>query len=224
MTRHFILILLLGLTTLSCNHHIDKTVKSKIEIIKLGAPQYIDSTDFPGIGGIIYVSYLQDNDSALVKTCMMKELVEQGIYPSDSLTAKYFYVALTDSIQGQFNYFINYLKPINDGRLPSTYRDPETIGCNLLGTWIAILTDSLGNRHYFNFPIYNLPNEIETLCENIYMLGYPDINEPGVSYKHINTDSIVRSTLKLKSMDSIELVPRMKSNIKFTPPDIQPDN
>lgn len=224
MTRNFIIIFLLGATTLSCNRSADKTTKSKIEIIKIGPPQYIDTADFSKIGGLIYVSYEEDSDSALFKTCMMKELIEQGTYPSDSLTAKYFYVALLDSQRTKFNYFINYLKPLSDGRLPSTYRDPEKIGCNLLGTWMAILTNSLGERHYFNFPIYNLPKEIETLCESIYITSYQSMNSSGISYRHINTDSIVEATLKLKSMDSIELAPRIKSKLKFTPPEIQPDN
>jgi len=224
MTRLFIYILLTLTTILSCNRANDKFVNTKIEIFKLGVPQYIDTADLSKIGALIYVLYEQDNDSAFFKTCMMKELVENGIYPSDSLTAKYFYKTLQDNEKIQFKYFIDYLKPLKDGRLPNTHRDPETIGCNLLGTWIAILTDSLGKRHYFNFPIYNLPKEIEDLCRNIYITAYPDTNRLSINYQYINTDSIVASTLQLKSMDSIELAPRIKSRIKFTPPDIESDN
>lgn len=184
----------------------------------MGTPQYYDTNNPLKLGGIIYTFYQQDNDSVLYKTCRMKELEEIGTFRPDSLTAKYFNIIVKESIKAEFNYLINYLKPLNDGRLPTTYRDPETIGCNLLGTWIAILTDSIGKRHYFNFPVYNLPNEIESLCRNIYSTGYPDSSRHSIFHNHINTDSIVESTLKLKTMESIELFQEPRTNIKFIPP------
>ena len=220
MTRNILIVLLTLLTIISCDKRDNKNCVKKIEIIRLGAPQYLDTNDFNKIGCIIYSSYKLGQDSIFIKTCMDPKLVYEGEYPLDSLTAKYFNYHLSDTLKQYLEFFSNYLDTINDGRLPGNYRDPEMIGCNLLGTWLTILTDKNGNRHYYNFAIHNLPKPIELLCNNIYELGLPDSTRISAVIQIINTDSLAKNILELSTMKDIELAPKIKTRIKFTPPDI----
>lgn len=220
MTRSTFLIILSFLTLLSCNKSGDKSYIEKIEIIRLGAPQYLDTNDLSKIGCIVYSAYQLGQDSIFIKTCMNSKLVYEGEYPSDSLTAVYFSTKLNDTFKNNLSFFINYLDTVKDGRLPDNYRDPETIGCNLLGTWLTVLTDKKGVRHYYNFAIHNLPKPIEQLCNDIYELGLPDSTRQNATTEIINTDSLAKSILQLPTMKDIELAPKVKTRIKFTPPDI----
>src|SRR5690606_8767170 len=148
------------LTTISCNKSGDKNYEEKIEIIRLGAPQYLDTNDLSKIGCIIYSAYQLGQDSIFIKTCMNPKLVYEGEYPSDSLTAVYFSTKLNDKFKNNLSFFISYLDTVKGGRLPGNYRNPENIGCNLMGTWLTVLTDKKGVRHYYNFAIHNLPEPI----------------------------------------------------------------
>jgi hypothetical protein len=217
------LLLMITLLLFSCAQPGSEPPGSRIEIIRLGAPQYLDTSNTGKIGGVIYALYEEGCDSILLKSCMMRELFKFGIYPSDSLTATYFYHYAEDSFKEQLNYFINYLKPLKDGRLPGNYRSMNNIGCNLLGTWLAILTDSAGNRQYYNFSTHNLPAPVMAVCHQVYMLGIPGPAKQAINYCDINTDSIVTAVLKLPSMDSIELIRKQGPYLRFTPPDIVPD-
>lgn len=222
MSRNNIYLILTLFFITSCNRSSVKPVTERIELIRLGSPEYIDTTDVSKIGGIIYATYETNQDSVFIKSCMDPRFVYDGVYPADGLKATYFKTSLTDTLKKNLTLFINYLDTLKDGRLPGNYRDPETIGCNLMGTWLAVFTSKKGIKHYYNFSFHHLPKPIEETCRAIYLLSLPNQTRLTLNRVHIDTDSMTQAILRLPSMRDIELAPKIKSTLKFTPPEIEP--
>lgn len=217
--RQLFYILIGAVGILSCKP--TSTPSYTLEIIKLGLADHFDTNEFSKVGGPVYVRYQQGADSMLLKSNMTEELVREGLFDADKQRVTYTHQHVNDSLEQDFQYVIDYLKPMRDGRLPDNYRNADMIVCNLLGTWLVVLTYPNQERHYYNYAVHNLPAPLRRMTATIYETALRNISKRSIDTSPINTDSIVAAILKLPCMDSIELAPKVKTRLRFTPPEIE---
>ena len=178
---------------MSCHREKRQTIpKDKLELILLGIPELIDTTDLTKMGVQKYF-YFDGKDSITVKSCTyLDDRTGEAIVP---VKCNYYSLKLNQEQQANFTYFINYAKTLHSGELVKDRKDE--CFCDLFGGWMAIHTDKNGSKKYFLFDCCNLPDSIHNLCNGLHGAGL-DTNSISIKTSIIiNTDSIVSFSKKI---------------------------
>lgn len=187
------IIALIFLILVSCHRENRQTIlKDKLELILLGVPELIDTSDLTKLGVQKYF-YFDGKDSVTVKSCTyIDDKTGEVIIP---VKCDYYSLKLNKNQQHNFDFFINYTTTLPSGELIKNKN--ENCYCDLFGGWIAIHTDKNGNKKHFLFDCCNLPDSIHDLCNGLRGAG---IDSNSISTKTgitINTDSIVFKSTKI---------------------------
>jgi hypothetical protein len=189
-----------------CNNQ--QLVKNKpysIELLNIGLPDNIDTNNLKKIGADLYIRFDQNSDSLLVKVGSYFKPSEDGLFHFET-KSKYYKLKITNEQKSKLAYIANYFLSKKDGTI-SKKRGVNKVGCNLLGTWAAIYTDSSGKKHFYNFEMNGLPQQLESICEDFYFKA--SSNELPANINNIdplNTDSIMNYLLLQKSMKDIPIL------------------
>lgn len=184
---------LIFLILISCQRENRETIpKDKLELILLGVPEILDTSDLTKLGIQKYF-YFDGKDSVTVKSCTyIDDRTGEIIQP---MKCSYYTLKLDKEQQSNFDFFIKYTRTLPPGELIKN-RNNECY-CDLFGGWIAIHTDKNGIKKHFLFDCCNLPDSIHDLCEGLHGVG---LDSNSISIKTgitINTDSIVFGSTKI---------------------------
>ena len=204
MTKFNWIFILLLFVNAGCHSNVKKP-DNKIELIRLGLIENLkNSEDTSNLGAECYFNYDQNSDSIIAKVCGISS-TDFGIYPTG---CHYFYQPITDAYKQQFNFLIDHLRPLKNGKIIDFSKyDKRAHSCDEFGVWMAIITDSLDQRHYFIFNCIDIPGPIHDLCWGLFSQALKNKNDT-LTGKYINTDSIVQSSFKLLHKDFEELNPK----------------
>ncbi|MFZ4800056.1 MAG: hypothetical protein ACOYMA_21380 [Bacteroidia bacterium] len=176
-----------------------------IELLNVGLPDNIDTNNLKKIGADLYIRFDQNSDSVLVKVGSYFLPSEDGLFHFGT-GSKYYKLKITNEQKTKIEYISNYFLSKNDGTI-SKKRQAHNVGCNLLGTWAAIYTDSIGTKHFYNFEMNGLPKQLESTCQDFYFKA--SSNELPSNFQivdKLNTDSIMNYLLLQKSMKDIPIL------------------
>lgn len=182
-----------------------------IELLNVGLPDNIDTINLKKIGADLYIRIDQNSDSALVKVGSYFSPSEDGLFHFGT-ASKYYKLKISNEQKTKMDYISNYFRTKNDGTI-SIKRQVHNVGCNLLGTWAAIYTDSIGTKHFYNFEMNGLPKQLKSVCEDFYFMA--SSNELPTNFQivnSLNTDSIMNYLLLQNSMKDI---PILRWTIKY---------
>lgn len=203
------ILILLSLSACQQNPAIET---EKLELILLGLPQDFDTANLSKAGSQKYFCY-NNSDSIVVKSCTyLDEKTGEPILP---VKCTYYKKAVTPTQKSQFNFFIKYIKHLENGELIKSR--PDETYCDLFGGWIAIYTDKYNQKKYFVFDCYGLPDSIHKLCNDLIFCDLDSTNSIR-TIDVINTDSIVGSTYKILKNDFIRRESKNRS-LKFISPE-----
>ncbi len=205
-----LLLIIAVISLFSCRQKDIEQPEEQLELILLGLPQEFDTANLWKLGSQKYFRY-NGSDSLIVKSCTYLNDVGEPILPVE---CNYYKKVITTVRKYQFDYFIQYVKQLENGELIK--KRPKDVYCDIFGGWIAIYTGKDRLKKHFVFDCYGLPDSIEQLCNSLHLNG-PDT---GKSVRQIdidvNTDSIVQNSYKILEKEFIKLRP--KRIIKFTSP------
>jgi hypothetical protein len=224
MAQQHLTILFLVSTIISC--HQDRKSSNRLELFKLGFPEQLDTNNRNKKGSERYFRFDQSSDSVLIK--FYDTINPQTGEPNSPFPFKsqYCWKLLHPVEKANLDNSINLLLQLKDRIIPNNKRHPDFAGCDLFGVWIAVLTDSTDAKHYYTFISVNLPKQLYDLCSDIDHYTYQNkLTNPINPIKKINTDSLVSYYIDNYLKDELLEFepPPIKTNVKFKPPTIEPD-
>lgn len=206
ITLNSAIFILFSIFSTCCNNQ--QLVKNKpfsIELLNIGLPDNIDTNNLKKIGANLYIRFDQNSDSLLIKVGSYFTPSKDGLFHFGT-KSKYYKLKVTNEQESKLAYISNYFLSKKDGTI-SKKRGVNEVSCNLLGTWAAIYTDSIGKKHFYNFEMKGLPQQLESICEDFYIKASSNELPANINYiETLNTDSIMNNLLLQKSMKDIPIL------------------
>jgi len=196
---------------ISCQSNLTVETKEQLELIRIGLPEKIDSTNFIEIGAELYIKF--DNaDSIFMRVCENQGTnIDLPNKPPKCINLSQ---GISKETQSYYKYFLEFIRNRESGEL--MINKPDNYSCDIIGLWVARYTINSKSK-YFLFDCYGLPDSIKFLCSE-YFQNESILTAISDNNLSINSDSIAHIAYENLKNEFKLRQEKASTTLKFIPP------